>query len=315
MAPDSPVFDTHTHCQPDAAPVARAGWHVGVGGVSVQTLNEVLADQGVDRCLIVTGQATGFDSSETERAAARYPSRFRVVAIVDATDPRTPARLSGWDPGGLVAGVRLVSGFPVRARGVPDEFWRAAAAGSVPVCVYAPSEINAIRSALERFPELTMVLDHAGLDLSDGVADPLHYWSDLGSLAGSSGAYVKASGLLQAAARVQDPLGSVWPAERPAVLVRRRAGDVGLQLPALVGGRVVSGISGRPARQHFRPAGAGPAAVDARHRANGVPKVVSEREGEAAKAWGPDLNLCSTRPAMVRPTWSATSICALSAAQ
>jgi predicted TIM-barrel fold metal-dependent hydrolase len=47
--------------------------------------------------------------------------------------------------------------------GTADWFWWEAQAASVPVMVFTPERVHALVPVLQRFPELRLVIDHAGL--------------------------------------------------------------------------------------------------------------------------------------------------------
>src|SRR5690606_18679686 len=65
---------------------------------------------GVDRaCLVQRATLYGYDNSYVLDAVARYPQRFRPVAVLDAQDPAAPETLGRLVRDQGLAGLRIVA--------------------------------------------------------------------------------------------------------------------------------------------------------------------------------------------------------------
>lgn len=171
------IVDTHTHviARDEARYPLRPS---GVGSrwfrdspCDADELAVLTADAGVDAAVLV--QAFGaytYDNSYVVDAAAARPGRFVSVAIVDAEDPRSPARLRelAREPG--FTGVRL---FSIGALEHPQPAWLdepatfavwevCADLGLRVVVACLPEHLPRLTRVLEEFPEQPVVLDHCG---------------------------------------------------------------------------------------------------------------------------------------------------------
>jgi predicted TIM-barrel fold metal-dependent hydrolase len=124
---------------------------------------------GVDRAVLVPPGWEG-DRNDYSLAAARaHPDRLAVMIRLDVTRPLDDSALTAavTEPG--VAGVRLTfTRGPARSwlsDGTADWLWPMLAARRVPLAIYAPGDLNAVRRIAVAFPDLPILLDHAGLPL------------------------------------------------------------------------------------------------------------------------------------------------------
>ena len=96
------IFDTHAHVL--SADTGRYPHSMLRGGTRppvppmvfpVERLVEAMDREGVDRaCLVQRATLYGYDNSYALDSVARYPERFRSVAVLDAQDPAAPATLA-----------------------------------------------------------------------------------------------------------------------------------------------------------------------------------------------------------------------------
>jgi predicted TIM-barrel fold metal-dependent hydrolase len=229
------IVDTHTHviARDEARHPLRPS---GVGSqwfrdapCTADELAALTADAGVDAAVLV--QAFGaytYDNSYIVDAAASRPDRFVSIAIVDAEDRRSPARLRELAREPRFAGVRLFSiGALERPQPAwlddPATFplWEACADLGLPVVVAClPEHFPRLERVLQRFPEQPVVLDHCGF-VELGGGPPYPKASKLFRLAGRANLHCKvtshvleAAGAEGGAALIVDRLVAEFGAER-----------------------------------------------------------------------------------------------------
>jgi len=176
------IFDTHAHVL--SADLDRYPHSTLRGGVRppvprvifpVGELVAAMDREGVERaCLVQRATLYGYDNRYMLDAAARYPDRFRSVAVLDAQDPSAPAALAELVRDHHLSGLRIV------APGLTEHdtdwlespqsraLWSAAEATSLPVAVILYRLNNAAgRAAMlriaTRFTGLPIILDHCGI--------------------------------------------------------------------------------------------------------------------------------------------------------
>jgi predicted TIM-barrel fold metal-dependent hydrolase len=165
------------------------------------TLDELLArmdEAGIGQAVLVQATtAYGYDNSYAVDSVGRSPDRLVAVGTFDPLAAEAPARLADALSEGL-AGVRLfttgstVSG---QAEWFADRgtypFWAAAADLGVTVCLQmrlGPVTVR-LRDLLERFPAVTIVLDHCGYP--DIAASPARAGASLADLGRYPGLHLK----------------------------------------------------------------------------------------------------------------------------
>ena len=170
-----PIIDIHPHIvSPDTKkyPLAPLGGAQSTWSTErPTTYNDLLRamdDAGVAKAAIVhSSTAYGFDNSYAADAVAAVPSRFAGVYSIDVLAPDAVKKFDYWMGRGC-AGMRLFttgSTLPDQATWFADResypFWEHAAAKNVPVCVQMKQEgIPLLRQIMDRFPKVTMILDH-----------------------------------------------------------------------------------------------------------------------------------------------------------
>ena len=182
------IVDTHTHviARDETLYPLRPS---GVGSqwfrdapCTADELAALTARAGVDAAVLV--QAFGaytYDNSYVVDAAAARPDRFVSVAIVDANDRRSPARLRELARESRFVGVRL---FSIGASEHPQPTWLddpatfpvwkvCAELGLQVVVACLPEHLPRLERVLQRFPDQPVVLDHCGfVELDDGPPYP-----------------------------------------------------------------------------------------------------------------------------------------------
>ena len=170
-----PVIDIHPHIvSPDTKryPLAPLGGTQSAWSSERPTTYEMLRKEmdaaGVDKAAIVhSSTAYGYDNSYVADAVAAIPSRFAGVYSIDVLAPDAVKMFDYWLTRGC-SGMRLFttgSTLPDQSTWFVDPriypFWEHAGARSIPVCMQMKMQaIPLLRQIVDRFPKLTIVLDH-----------------------------------------------------------------------------------------------------------------------------------------------------------
>src|SRR3974390_1853739 len=170
-----PVIDIHPHIvSPDTKryPLAPLGGTQSTWSSERPTTYETLLKEmiaaGVDKAAIVhSSTAYGYDNSYVADAVAAAPSRFTGVYSIDVLAPDAVKTFDYWLARGCT-GMRLFtsgSTLPDQATWFADAktypFWEHASARNIPVCMQMKQEgIPLLREILDKFPKVTMILDH-----------------------------------------------------------------------------------------------------------------------------------------------------------
>jgi predicted TIM-barrel fold metal-dependent hydrolase len=196
------IVDTHVHViaddqakYPRTSAAARTEW---VRDTSAETVLELNRAAGIDRTVLVQAYgAYAYDNRYAADCATRYPRQFVGVCIVDPLRPDAPEQLSHWVAERGMRGVRLFTRTEPESTWLDDPrtfpLWERAASLKVPVCVItAFDQVPRLQAGLERFPEVSLALDHLGLPrLDDGP--PYAATSPLFDLARFPNLYLKFS--------------------------------------------------------------------------------------------------------------------------
>jgi len=175
------IVDTHVHViasDPQRYPLQPSGfgtkWYVEQP-VSVEQFAVAMDGAGVERAVLVQAMgAYSYDNSYVTDAARSRPDRFVSVVIVDPSQPDAAATLRRWVDGGGVRGVRLFSiGAPIDDAGA-RAVWDAAAELALPVVVAVlADQLPRVDGLLDRYPQVTVALDHCGFADFGGDAPDL----------------------------------------------------------------------------------------------------------------------------------------------
>jgi predicted TIM-barrel fold metal-dependent hydrolase len=169
--------DSHAHIisdDPGRYPYAPLGGRLpewmGERAVSAARLLEVMPQAGVGQAVLVQYSSVhGYVNDYAVDTARLHPGRFAAVCTVDPSLAGAADTLRYWVRERGAAGVRLRAA----AREGPLDYvtaepiWRAAGELGIPLCVHLMQNGQAaglplLRGMLDRFPEVTVVLDHAG---------------------------------------------------------------------------------------------------------------------------------------------------------
>ena len=129
----------------------------------------LMDEAGVDRVVIVPPGLNDRNDYALE-AARRYPNRFAVMGRVRLQDPKSAALLPTWKQQPGMLGVRLSFNTPQTlawlSDGTADWFWPAAEKAGIPVMFLAVGAVPRFARIAERHPQLTLIIDHMGLNSS-----------------------------------------------------------------------------------------------------------------------------------------------------
>jgi predicted TIM-barrel fold metal-dependent hydrolase len=129
----------------------------------------MMDEAGVDRVVIVPPGVNERNDYALE-AARRYPGRFAVMGKIRLQDPASAALLPAWREQPGMLGVRLVFNTPATlawlSDGTADWFWPEAEKAGLPVMFLAGGGIPKFTAIAERHPQLTLIVDHMGLNSS-----------------------------------------------------------------------------------------------------------------------------------------------------
>jgi L-fuconolactonase len=171
----SPIIDIHPHIvSPDtkAYPLDPLGGTQSTWSTERPTtyvnLLRAMDEAGVAKAAIVhSSTAYGYDNSYVADAVKALPERFTGVYSIDALAADAVQTFDYWLGRGCT-GMRLFttgSTMPGQATWFADSktypFWEHAAAKNIPVCVQMQQEgIPLLKSLMDKFPKVTMILDH-----------------------------------------------------------------------------------------------------------------------------------------------------------
>jgi predicted TIM-barrel fold metal-dependent hydrolase len=172
------IVDTHVHViapdqrkYPRTEAAARTQW---VRDLSGETLLGMMREAGIDRTILVQAYgAYAYDNSYAADCAAQFPDRFISVCIIDPLQA-APDQLTYWVNERGVCGLRLFSLTEAEATPLDDQrtfpLWERAGSLGIPLCAITGfDQIARLSVPLERFPNVTLALDHLGLPrLDDG---------------------------------------------------------------------------------------------------------------------------------------------------
>lgn len=156
---------------------------------------------GVARGVQITPIMLGWNNAYGIETAAATGQRISVFGRFDPFAPEAETRLQQWMATAGAAGVRLTFyGDDLKRLDKPeqlDPFWGAAAKLGVPVAVFAPDALWKIVAAVERHPDLRLIVDHVGLGVYPGCEDPFKGYPALQELAPFKQVLVKISGAIE----------------------------------------------------------------------------------------------------------------------
>ena len=129
----------------------------------------MMDEGGINRAVIVPPSWPGDRNDYGLEAARQYPRRFGVMGRIPLHDPKSAALLPTWkqQPGMLGVRISFTDATVVwLSDGTADWFWPAAEKADVPVMFLAPGHVSTFARIAERHPQLTLIVDHMGLNSS-----------------------------------------------------------------------------------------------------------------------------------------------------
>lgn len=163
-----------------------------------EELLDRMDDAGVDRAILVPPTWQGDTNWYSLEAARRWPDRFAVMGRFDIAAPPRPDVIASWRGAGML-GLRLTlhteSSRRAAHEGDLDWIWAAAQQHGVPVALYVPGDLPYVDRLAQRFPDLSILLCHAGLPIEARDAQIWPALDSLRPLADRPNVAVKASAL------------------------------------------------------------------------------------------------------------------------
>ena len=144
-----------------------AGHGAWVRDMSAQSMLAAMRAAGIDRAIAMQAHgAYEYDNSYAADCAMQYPERLISVCVVDPLHREAPAQLTYWVKERGAQGLRLVA-LDRDSEWLDDPgtfpLWERAGALELPVCVCTRwRRVPRLRIALERFPSVSVALDHLG---------------------------------------------------------------------------------------------------------------------------------------------------------
>jgi predicted TIM-barrel fold metal-dependent hydrolase len=133
---------------------------------SYDKLLSLMDEAGVDRAVLVPPSWEGNRNDYALEAARRFPDRFAVMGRIRVDDPASAELLPKWKNTPGMLGIRVTFLGPQASwvnDGTADWFWSAAEKSGIAVmCLIRHGPADLARVA-ERYPQLTLILDHMGL--------------------------------------------------------------------------------------------------------------------------------------------------------
>src|SRR5215468_3713987 len=133
---------------------------------TIEKLVPLMDEAGVDRAVIVPPSWPGDRNDYGLEAARRYPNRFAVMGRIPLKNPQSAELLPKWKEQPGMLGVRVTFLGPAAAwliDGTADWFWPAAEKAGLPVMFLTPGRSAELARVAERYPQLTLIVDHMGV--------------------------------------------------------------------------------------------------------------------------------------------------------
>ena len=130
---------------------------------TIERLLPIIDEAGVDRVVLIPPTLEGERIDYVEEAVKRCPGRFGIMARIAIDKPERAAKLAGWRDQPGVLGVRLNYGTPWLTDGSAEWFWPAAEKANIPVMLLTNGQNALIGPIAERFPGLSLIIDHMGI--------------------------------------------------------------------------------------------------------------------------------------------------------
>lgn len=180
------IIDSQLHCFYSNTP--EHPWPEGAVAIhgpefSLEQATSLMDANGVQGAVLVPPSWNGWDNEYSLKAARQFPKRFGVMGRFDITAPDAREKLRIWREQPGMLGVRVfLMGEPWMSL-LSEEyswFWQVAEETRLPVMTHLPGNIAAFEPILQRFPELRLIMDHAGRHPRGAKDDAA--WADAGQL-------------------------------------------------------------------------------------------------------------------------------------
>jgi predicted TIM-barrel fold metal-dependent hydrolase len=135
---------------------------------TIEKLMPLMDEAGVDRAVIVPPSWPGDRNDYGIEAAKRFPDRFAVMGRIPLEKPESAALLPTWKEQPGMLGVRVTFLGPASVwltDGTTDWFWPAAEKARLPVMFLNPGRASEFARIAERHPQLTLIVDHMGVNV------------------------------------------------------------------------------------------------------------------------------------------------------
>jgi predicted TIM-barrel fold metal-dependent hydrolase len=137
---------------------------------TIEKIVPLMDEAGLDRVVVVPPSWPGDRNDYALEAAKRYPNRFAVMGRIALQNPQSATLLPKWkdQPGMLGVRVTFLNDVTIAwlTDGTADWLWPAAEKAGLPVMFLAPGQISMFARIAERHPQLTLIIDHMGLNSS-----------------------------------------------------------------------------------------------------------------------------------------------------
>jgi L-fuconolactonase len=154
---------------------------------------------GVQRVVLVPPSWEGDRNDLALEAARTYPDRFAVMGRLNLADPKSRDLVPNWKKQPGMLGMRFtfhnVHYRHLLTDGSADWLWPAAERHGIPLMVLMPGALDVLDRLASQHPGLKLVIDHAGISLSEKAPKVFDALPQVCALAKHPNVAVKASGM------------------------------------------------------------------------------------------------------------------------
>lgn len=158
------IVDAHVHIWATGTPNPP---HRQLSALSGEALLKEMDEAGVSAAVI---QPPNWDPTSNEvavEAARQHPQRYAVLGWFELDKPESRALIAGWKNRPGMKGLRFTFMQPHQQRwptdGTMDWLWPAAEKAGLPVALGAASFLPVVGQVAERYPGLSLIIDHFGM--------------------------------------------------------------------------------------------------------------------------------------------------------
>jgi L-fuconolactonase len=140
---------------------------------TIERLLQMMDEGGVDRAVIAPPSLTAPRNDYGLEAAKRHPDRLKVMGRFPMEDPKAIELLPRWKEQPGMLGIRLAferhSAQKLKDGGY-DGLFAACEKAAIPLMLFAPGLLPNFARIAERFPQLVLIADHAGMNNAIPIA-------------------------------------------------------------------------------------------------------------------------------------------------